>query len=85
MTSSDRQPQPSAVKRTVRRIVAEAICVAIIGGLVGGMLWEIPFPGSHITGLVLACAIWIAGIPSLEVVRLMQSNRQEQDQDDLPL
>ena len=85
MTLPDRPPEASIVKRTMRRIVAEAIWVALAGALFGGLFWEIPFPHSHETGLILACVIWIAGVPLLEILRLMQSSSQDRGRNDPPL
>jgi hypothetical protein len=62
---------PSAA-RTIRRILAEAFFVALLGALVFGISAEMHFLN---VGFIIAVIIWVAGTPTLEVIRLLQSRR----------
>jgi len=72
IADSKRVDKPTLIARTFRRIVAEALFVALLGALVFGVSAEMHMLN---VGFFIAVAIWIAGTPALEVIRVLQSRR----------
>jgi hypothetical protein len=70
MTEPTPIPPSPLLPRGVRRILVEALVVGFMGALVYGTLWELQLSQA---GLIVACIIWIAGAPILELLRLRNS------------
>ena len=69
---SDPPPPKTTPTRTIERILFEGFLVALAGAFALGLAWEIGFLD---IGWIVAIAIWAAGAPLLEIIR-MRSNRQ---------